>query len=162
MCTGRGLTPDVYSPAITSKLKQLVTSLNFVGNGQDDIASGCQPFLVTYTGTEDHYRSLDQAMVAEQLDQGSANASVADIRELSEKERVKVPQDLNQVLYTLRRYAILVHALFQGPGSTNMFVESVWHLANTFNDRLPVYLALANRRSFAARCGSMSSQFCVH
>jgi hypothetical protein len=140
VCTGRGLTPDVYSPAVTSKRKQLVTSLNFVGNGQDDIASGCQPFLVTYTGTDDHYRALEQATVAEQLDQGSANASLADIREIRDKERIKMPQDLNQVLYTLRRYAILVHTLFQGPGATNTFAESMWHLSNTFNDRLPVYL----------------------
>jgi hypothetical protein len=140
VCTGRGLTPDVYSPAVTSKLKQLVTSLNFVGNGPDDIASGCQPFLVTYTGADDHYRALDQATVAEQLDRGSTNASLADIREIREKERVKMPQDLNQVLYTLRRYAILVHTLFQGPGATNPFVESMWRLSNVFNDRLPVYL----------------------
>ena len=34
---------------------QLVTSLYFVGNGQDNIVSGCQQFLVKYTGTDDHY-----------------------------------------------------------------------------------------------------------
>ena len=118
----------------------LVTSLNFVGNGPDDIASRCQPFLVTYTGADDRYRALDQATVAEQLDQASANASLADIRESREKVRVKMPQDLNQVLYSLRRFAILVHTLFQGLGATNTFVESMWRLSNVFNDRLPLYL----------------------
>ena len=54
VCLRRGLTPNVYSPVVTLKLKQLVTSLHFVGNGQDNIVSGCQQFLVTYTGTDDH------------------------------------------------------------------------------------------------------------
>ena len=30
VCTGRGLTPDVYSPAVTSKLKQLIRKCNIV------------------------------------------------------------------------------------------------------------------------------------
>ena len=52
-----------------------------------------------------------------------------------------MPRDLNQVSYTLRRCAVvLVHALFQGPAGTNPFVESMWRLANTINDRVPVYL----------------------
>ena len=51
-----------------------------------------------------------------------------------------MPQDLNQVLYTLQCYAILVHTLFQGPGATNTFAESMWHLSNTFNNCLPLYL----------------------
>ena len=140
VCTARGLTPDVYCPAVTTGLKQMVSSLNFAGHGPDDLTAGCQPFLVTYTGAEDHYRAMDRAMVANQLDQGVANASLADIREIRDKEKVKLPQDLNQVSYTLQRYAVLVHALFQGPGAANPFVTCMWKLANTFNERLPLYL----------------------
>ena len=140
VCIGRGLGPDIYCPTVSSKLKQLVTGLAFVGHGQDDITSGCQPFLVVYTEPEDHYRAMESAAIAEQLDRGTTNASLADIREIRDKERIKMPQDLNQVSYTLRRFAVLTHALFQGPGATNPFVESVWLLANTFNDRLPDYL----------------------
>ena len=141
LCTGRGLATDIYWPVVTFELKQLVTGLGFVGHGQDDITSGCQPFLVAYNGPEDHYRAMEQATLAEQLDQGTTNASLADIREIREKERIKMPQDLNQGSYMLRRYhAILMHTLFQGPGATNPLVECVWLLANTFNDRLPGYL----------------------
>ena len=142
VCTGRGLLTDYYCPAVTSNVKQLTTAgLNFGGHGQDGITAGCQPFLVVYSGTEGHYRSLDTATLANQLDQGTANASLADIREIRDKERLNMPQDLNHVSYTLRRYAVLVHTLFQGPGATNAFVECIWRLANTFNDRLPAYLS---------------------
>ena len=141
VCAGRGLTPDVYCPAVTSNVKQLVTSLNFAGHGKDDITVGCQPFLVAYSGADDHYRAMDDATLANQFDQGTANPSLADIREIRDKERIKLPKDLNQVGYTLRRYAVLAHALFQGPGATNPFVECLWILANVFNERLPVYLS---------------------
>ena len=140
VCTGRGLTPDVYCPAVTTNVKQLVTSLNFAGHGKDDISVGCQPFLVSYSGADDHYRAMDDATYANQLDQGTANPSLADIREIRDKKKIKLPKDLNHVGYTLRRYAVLAHALFQGPGGTNPFVECLWVLANVFNDLLPVYL----------------------
>ena len=69
VCAARGLTPDVYCPAVSTGLKQMVASLNFAGHGPDNLTTGCQPFLVTYTGTDDHYRAMDHAMVANQLDQ---------------------------------------------------------------------------------------------
>ena len=140
VCGDRGLTTDLYCPAITTGLKQVVTSLNFVGNGPDDLAAGCQPFLVVYTSQQDHYQALDDATVANQLDQGTASASLADIRDIREKERIKLPRDLNQVSLTLRRYAILVHTLFQGPGDSNPFVKCIWVLANKFHERLPHFL----------------------
>jgi hypothetical protein len=90
VCAAQGLTPDVYCPAVLTGLKQMVASLNFAGHGPDDLTAGCQPFLVTYTGTDDHYRTMDHAMVAYQLDQGMANASLADIREIREKKKVKL------------------------------------------------------------------------
>lgn len=140
VCTARGLTPDIYCPVVTTGLKQLVKSLNFAGHGPDDLTGGCQPFLVAYTGPEDHYRALDSATEANQLDQGAANASLADIREIREKEKVRLPQDLNQASYTFQQFAVLAHTLFQGPGASNPFVGAMWTLANTFSARLPVYL----------------------
>lgn len=132
---------DVYCPAVTSGLKQMRTSFNFAGHGPDDLTGCCQePIAVAYTGSEDHYRALDSAMEANQLNQGAANASLADIREIRENEKVKLPRDLNQVSYTLQRFAVLVHVLFQGPGITNPFVKAMWTLANTFGTRLPVNL----------------------
>lgn len=140
VCVARGLTPDLYCPAVTTGLKQMVASLNFAGNGPDDLSAGCQPFLVAYTTQSDHYRALDEATVANQLDQGAANASLADIRDIRAKEKVKLPRDLNQVSLTLRRYAILAHTLFQGPGESNPFVKCIWLLANMFHERLPQFL----------------------
>lgn len=140
ICVGRGLTPNLYCPVVTTGLKQMVASLNFAGNGPDDLTAGCQPFLVAYTGANDHYRALDTAMVANQLDQGVANASLADIRDIKDKERVKLPRDLHQVSLTLQRFAVLAHTLFQGPGESNPFVRCMWVLASTFQERLPLYL----------------------
>lgn len=140
VCVERGLTPDIYCPVVTTGLKQLVKSLNFTGHGPDDLTGVCQPFLVTYTGPEDHYRSLDNATEANQLDQGTANASLADIREIRDKEKIRLPQDLNQASYTLQGFAVLAHTLFQGPGVSNPFVRAMWTLASSFSARLPVYL----------------------
>lgn len=140
VCISRGLTPDLYCPVVTTGLKQMVTSLNFAGNGPDDLTAGCQPFLVAYTSQTDHYRALDDATVANQLDQGTTNASLADIRDIRAKEKVKLPRDLNQVSLTLRRYAILAHTMFQGPGESNPFVKSMWILANKFHELLPHFL----------------------
>ena len=140
VCVARGLTPDLYCPAVTTGLQQMAASINFAGNGPDDLAAGCQPFLVVYINQSDHYCALNDALVASQLDQGTANVSLADIRDIREKEKVKLPQDLNQVSLTLRRFAVLVHTLFQGPGPSNPSVKCMWLLANKFHERLPHFL----------------------
>ena len=75
----------------------MVASLNFAGNGPDDLATaGCHPFLVAYTSQSDHDKALDDEMVTNQLDQGDANASL-DICDIHAKEKIKLPRDLNQV-----------------------------------------------------------------
>lgn len=125
VCGGRGLSPDVYCPAVTTSIKQLVTDLNFAGHGPDNITVSCQPFLVVYSGTEDHYRAMDAATVANQLDQGTANASLAKIREIRSREKLKMPKDLNQVNYTLRRYAVLAHTLFQARSRSDQPLSGV-------------------------------------
>lgn len=79
-------------------------------------------------------------MVANQLEQGTAQASLSDIRDIREKEKVKLPRDLHQVSLTLQRFAVLAHVLFQGPGEPNPFVRCMWLLASTFHERLPLYL----------------------
>lgn len=108
----------------------MVTSLTFVGNSPDDLTAGCQPFLVVYTTQHHHYCALDEdAMVANQLDQGTTSASLVDIRKIREKERVKVPQDLNQqVCLTICQYAILVHKCMS------------LLLANNFHEQVPHFL----------------------
>jgi hypothetical protein len=103
VCLMRGLAPDIYCPVVTTGLRQMVVSLNFAGFGPDDLSSGCQPFMVTYTGATDYYRAQENASVAQQLEHGTANATLADIRELKEKEKVKLPRDLAQVGLTLQR-----------------------------------------------------------
>jgi hypothetical protein len=141
-CGRRGLTPDLYCPVVTTNLKQMIASLNFAGNGPDDLTAGCRPFPVAYTGANDHYRALDHAMVANQMEQGTANATLAaDIRDIRDKEKVKMPRDLHQISLTLQRYAVLVHTLFQGPGEPNPFVRCMWHLASTYHERLPHFLS---------------------
>jgi hypothetical protein len=172
-CVGRGLTPNLYCPAVTTGLKQMVLSLNFAGNGHDNLAGGCQPFLVVYTSQNDHYRALDNATVAKQLDQGTANASMADIRVIWEEEKVPMPHNLNRVSLMLQRYAVLMHTLFQGPGATNPYVQCVWLLASIFHKRVPLNLgqlhALAARlgwtcirRTSSATFKSMSTNTCKH
>lgn len=141
VCGGRGLTPDLYCPVVTTGLKQMIASLNFVGNGPDDLTAGCQPFMVAYTGANDHFRALDHAMVANQLEQGTTSATLSDIRDIRDKEKVKMPRDLHQVSLTLQRYAVLVHTLFQGPGEPNPFVKCMWLLASAFHERLPHFLS---------------------
>lgn len=143
VCLARGLAPELYCPVVTTGLKQMVTTFNFAGHGGDDLMSGCQPFLVAYTGSGDYYRAQDSAAVAAQLvDQGSTNASLADIRELRSTEKVKMPRDLHQVSLTLQRFAVLAHTLFQGPGNGHtLLVQALWLLANSFQaKKLPLYL----------------------
>ncbi|KAI2510796.1 hypothetical protein MHU86_3582 [Fragilaria crotonensis] len=63
VCVKRGLTPDLYCLAVTTGLKQMIASLNFTGNGPDDLTGGCQPFAVVYNSQHDHYRgALNEAM----------------------------------------------------------------------------------------------------
>lgn len=40
MCFGRGLTLSLYYPVVTTELKHMVASLNFMGNGPDDLVAG--------------------------------------------------------------------------------------------------------------------------
>lgn len=140
VCLARGLAPELYCPVVTTGLKQMVTSFNFAGHGSDDLTTGCQPFLIVYTGSGDYYRAQESAAVATQLDQGSTNATLADIRELRSTEKIKMPKDLHHVSLTLQRYAVLVHTLFQGAGNGHTLVQAIWLLANTFQAKLPLYI----------------------
>ena len=55
--------------------------------------------------------------MANQLSQGEQNASLADIRTITE------------VCITLFRYAVLCQSLFQGVGPPHPFVEALWGTA---------------------------------
>ena len=54
VCMSRGLSTEIYAPNVTTTLKQMVVSFNFVSHGADDITSGCQPFVVFYAGSVHH------------------------------------------------------------------------------------------------------------
>ena len=57
VCIARGLATDVYVPVVTTSLKQMIIGFQFVGNGIDDLRSGCLPFQVSYAGSANHYRA---------------------------------------------------------------------------------------------------------
>lgn len=138
VCQLKGLAPELYCPVVTSGLKQMVVSFGFAGVGPDDLASGCNPFQVTYAGARDYYAAQAAAGVTQQLDQGLHNANLADIQAIKEKEKVRFPSDLHQVAITLQRYAVLVQTLFQGkPAAVHPFVQALWNLAVGFQNRLP-------------------------
>ena len=48
------LSTEIYAPIVTTTLKQMVVSFNFVGDGTDGLTSGCQPFAVSYAGSTHH------------------------------------------------------------------------------------------------------------
>ena len=130
VCMARGLSTELYAPIITTTVKQMVVSFQFVGYGSDDLSSGCQPFMVSYAGSaHDHYTALAAASVGNQLSQGEQNASLADYRSIREKEKVKFPRDMSEVCITLTRYAVLCQCLFQGAGGSHPFVEAMWATA---------------------------------
>ena len=54
VCMARGLNTSIYAPIVTNALKQMVNGLQFVGHGVDDLATGCQPFMVVYSGNTNH------------------------------------------------------------------------------------------------------------
>ena len=139
VCTARGLAAELYCPVVTTALKQMITSFNFAGVGPDDLATGCNPFQVTYTGASDYYAAQATAGVAHQLEQGTSNANLSDIQAIKDKEKVRFPNDMHQVGITLQRYAVLVQTLFQGTATTAVhpFVRAVWELATGFQTRLP-------------------------
>ena len=114
VCQLKGLAPELYCPVVTTSLKQMVVGFAFAGVGPDDLASGCNPFQVTYAGARDYYAAQAAAGVAQQLDQGLHNANLADIQAIKDKERVRFPSDLHQVAITLQRYAVLVQTFVRG------------------------------------------------
>jgi hypothetical protein len=138
VCLARGLLPDLYSPIITTTLKQMVVGLQFPGHGADDLASGCQPFMVAYSGTEHHYLAVAAASVGNQLAQGEQNPSLADYRTIRDGEKVKFPRDVSDVCITFTRYAVLFQCLFQGTANADHpFVAAIWATATNLQNIAP-------------------------
>lgn len=141
VCLVRGLAPELYCPVVTTLVKQTITTFAFVGTGVDDLSSGCTPFLVSYAGAQAQQEANEVANLALQLDQGTNQATLADVRSIREKEKVKLPRDLHQVAVTVQRYAVLVHTMFQSEnGPRHPFVRSLWSLAEAFTARLPFFV----------------------
>ena len=137
VCHERKLSTEIYVPIITTNLKQMLLSFQFVGHGVDDLNTGCQPFLVTYACGAHHVEALATASLGNQMSQGDHQANLADIRTIREKERIKFATDVNQACITVMRYAVLCQALFQGTNGPNAFVDTVWKFANTMQNAAP-------------------------
>lgn len=93
VCMARGLITDIYTPVVTASFKQMIVSLQFVGNGIDDLGTGCQTFHVSYSGNANkHYQqALEDANVSNQLAQGEQkNASLFDYRTTRQREAEEV------------------------------------------------------------------------
>ena len=121
VCTGRGLSTDYYCPAVTSSIKQLVTGLNFAGHGQDDISGGCQPFLVVYSGAEDHYRSMDNAILANQLDQSGDGQRLPRGHTRNPREGEGEDAEGSRELYTPPVCSVSPYALPRSGGNKPLF-----------------------------------------
>jgi hypothetical protein len=137
VCSARGLAPDLFTPVVTASLKQMVTGFQFVGLGIDDLASGCQPFAVSYAGGTSHLQALESAEIGNQLSQGEHTASLADYRTLRDQEKVKFPRDATDMVITVGRYAVLCQTLFQGTGPDNPFVAAMWKLYAALSNAVP-------------------------
>ena len=156
VCMARGLSTDIYVPVVTAGLKQMITGFQFVGNGIDDLRSGCQPFQVSYAGSANHYRALAEANVSNQLAQGDQAASLADYRTIRDQEKIKFPRDTMEVCITLTRYCVLCQTLFQGTGPSNPFVDYMWTIASTLQNATPF---ITERYAQAARVSSIAHTY---
>ena len=141
VCMSRGLSTKYYAPVVTTLLKQMVVGFQFVGHGPDDLSSGCQPFIVTYSGKDDHYRAVAAADVSNQLSHGEQAATLADYREIRAKEKVKFPKDVMDASITVCRFAVLCQVLFQGTGPTHPLVEAMWTTALGLQNQAPAITA---------------------
>jgi hypothetical protein len=137
VCGARGLSTALYVPVVTTTLKQMIVGLQFAGHNADDLATGCQPFLVSYAGKAHHMQATAASAVADQLAQGDHSATLSDIRTIREGEKIKFPLNVTEVIITLSRYAVLCQTLFQGSGPTHPFVDALWEVANGLQNIAP-------------------------
>ncbi len=158
VCMARGLSTELYTPVVTSQLKTMILGFQFVGMGADDLSTGCQPFLVAYSGSAHHQQVLAAASIGNQLAQGEQNPTLADYRALRETEKLKYPRDTHEVGITLQRYAVLVQCLFQGTGGAHPLVTSLWTLASSFQNQVP-FIADRSRTVVQQNPGVASTYF---
>lgn len=137
VCMSRGLSTELYTPVITTGIKQMVVGFLFIGHGADDLTTGCQPFQVSYSGGANHTLALANASESNQLAHGDQSVSLADIRTIREKEKLRFPRDVTEVCITLYRFAVLCQVLFQGTGGAHPFVEAMWTLARSVQNMSP-------------------------
>lgn len=137
VCRTRGWAPELYAPIITTTLKQVILAHQFAGTSTDDLTTGCNPFLVGYAGASDNAQLQEAAALGQQLEVGSHNVTLADVRTLKDKERIRFPTDVYQVSISLVRYAVLMQVLLQGGGPPHPYVQALWDLATRFHQRQP-------------------------
>ncbi|KAI2500314.1 hypothetical protein MHU86_14194 [Fragilaria crotonensis] len=122
-------------PIITTGLKQMIIGFMFVGHGVDDLSSGCQPFMVAYSGTANHLEALAVSSVSNQLAQGDQAASLHDYTAIKEKE-VEVSRDTMDVAITLTLRGALPSTVPRSRCHTP-FVERIWQLVAAINNATP-------------------------
>jgi hypothetical protein len=154
VCRARGWAPELYTPVITTTLRQTILAHQFAGASTDDLATGCNPFLVVYSGATDNAHAQEAATLGQQLELGSHNVTLADVQTIKAKERVRFPTDIYQVGITLIRYAVLMQTLLQGVGPPHPYVQAVWDLATKFHQRQPF---IVERYLEATRLGPYST-----
>ncbi|KAI2490266.1 hypothetical protein MHU86_24316 [Fragilaria crotonensis] len=132
VCMARGLSTEFYVPVVTAGLKQMVTGLQFLGHGVDDLSTGCQPFMVAFTGSTNHRQALESATIGNQLAQGEHSASLTDYVTLRANEKIKFPRDVMEVGITLGRFAVICQTLFQGTGPDNPLIAHQPAVASVF------------------------------
>jgi hypothetical protein len=156
VCLTRGLSAELYTPIVTSALKQMINGFQFVGHGVDDLSTGCQPYTVVYSGSAHHQQVLANASISQQLAQGEQNASLADYRTLRDREKMKFPRDTMDVCITLNRFAVLCQALFQGTGPENPLVVVLWRLVTAMQNGAPF---ITERYQQMVRTPAMTSTY---
>ena len=156
VCMARGLSTELYTPIVTTTLKQMIVSFHFGGNGPDDLSSGCQPFLVSYAGSANHYMAVAAASVGNQLAQNEQTASLADYRTIRDKEKIKFPNDVSETSITLYRFAILCQVLFQGTGPSHPLVQAMWATALGLQNISPF---VADRHQSVSRVAGVGATY---
>ena len=156
VCMARGLSTELYTPIVTTTVKQMIVSFHFGGHGPDDLNSGCQPFLVSYSGSANHYLAVAAASVGNQLAQNEQTASLADYRTIRDKEKIKFPKDVSETCITLCRFAVLCQVLFQGTGPAHPLVQAMWATALGLQNISPF---VADRHQSVSRVAGVGATY---
>jgi hypothetical protein len=98
---------------ITPTLATKIVMFQFGQTNMDDLEEGIQPFSVAYRNPTDTRAAKDNAENYDLLHQGALGATMPDIVQFRETDKVVMPTTAIQVSATLRQYRVLLHMLLQ-------------------------------------------------